>query len=106
MNKRISIGDILFLVVALAALILLSHFFSPPAGFVFSCMTVGAALPLLYRVVRRFLPRLLWSLPVIPLIVFTLSLSYHFPTIAHRMKALILWARSIFPTGTVHMRGL
>jgi hypothetical protein len=84
MNARVSIGDIIFLAVALAALILLWHFFSPPAGFVLSCLGTGASLPIIYRVVRRFLPKSLWSLPVILVIVVTVSLNNRFPTLAHQ----------------------
>jgi hypothetical protein len=84
MNGRVSTGDILFLIVALAALILLWRFLSPPAGFVLACLVAGAALPILCRVARRFLPKSLWALPIILLIAVTPWLNHRFPTLAHR----------------------
>ena|SRR5947208_10046930 len=78
MNRRVSVGDIIFLTVALAALLLLCHFFTPPTWLVLSCMGAGAALPILSRVIRTFLPKSLWSLPLVLVIIFMLPLAHDF----------------------------
>ena len=84
MNKRVSLGDIIFLVAAAVALVLLWNFFSPPAGFVVSCLLLGALLPILYRLVRRFLPKSLWPLPIILVITAMPFLDRQFSTASQR----------------------
>ena len=84
MNRHVSIGDIVFLVVALGTLVFLWRFLSPPSGFVLSCLVAGATLPILCRIARRFFQKSLWALPVILLIVVTPWLNHRFPTFADR----------------------
>lgn len=84
MNKRVSLGDIIFLAAAAVALVLLWNFFSPPAGFVVSCLVIGTLLPILYRLVRRFLPKSLWPLPIILVITVTPFLGHQFWTVSDR----------------------
>jgi len=84
MNKRVSLGDIIFLAAAAVALVLLWNFFSPPAGFVVSCLVVGGLLPILYRLVRKFLPKSLWSLPLILVIIVSGFLNHRFCTASER----------------------
>jgi hypothetical protein len=78
MSTRVSAGDIILLTVALLALLLLCHFFSPPAWLVFSSIGAGAALPILSRVVRTFLPKSFWSLPLVLVIIFVLHVAHDF----------------------------
>jgi hypothetical protein len=99
MSRRVSIGDIIFLVVALAALALLWRFLSPPAEFVLACLGAGASLPILSRVVRRFLPKSLWVLPVILLITVTSSLSHRFPILVGRPGVFFGVLASAFAVG-------
>jgi hypothetical protein len=72
MNAHVSVGDIIFLTVALAALLLLNHFFAPPTWLALSFMGAGGVLPILSRVVRIFLPKSLWSLPLVLVLIFVL----------------------------------
>src|SRR5438552_18578777 len=76
MNARVSVGEIVFLTVALAALLLLCHFFAPPTWLVLFCIGAGAALPILSRVVRSFLPKSFWSLPLVLVIVLIVPLAH------------------------------
>jgi hypothetical protein len=78
MNMRVSVGDIIFLAIALAALLLLCHFFMPPTWLVFFCIGAGAALPILSRVVRTFLPKSLWPLPLLLMIIVIGPLAHDF----------------------------
>jgi hypothetical protein len=78
MNAHVSVGDIIFLTVALAALLLLNHFFAPPTWLVLSFMGAGGVLPILSRVVRIFLPKSLWSLPLVLVLIFVLHLGHDF----------------------------
>jgi len=72
MNKRVSIGDIAFLLAAAVALALLWRLFSPPAGFVVWCVAVGAALPVVYRILRPRLRKSLLSLPFLLVLFFVI----------------------------------
>jgi hypothetical protein len=99
MNKRVSTGDIIFLVAALAALVLLWRFLSPPAGFVLACLVAGAALPILCRIARSFLSKSLWTLPIILLIAITPWLNHRFPTLAHRPGVFFAVFASAFAVG-------
>src|SRR5581483_107202 len=78
MNRRVSIGDIIFLAVALVALLLLCHFLAPPTWLIFFCIGAAAALPILSRVVRIFLPKSLWSLPLLLMIIVIGPLAHDF----------------------------
>jgi len=53
MNTHVSVGDIIFLTLALAALLLLCHFFTPPTWLVLSFIGAGGALPVFSRVVSH-----------------------------------------------------
>ena len=86
MNKRVSLGDIIFLVVALAVLVLLWWLFSPPRAFVFSCLAAGAAIPILSRIARKLLPKPYWMLPtilVMLVVVFPVG-QHYFPDTADK----------------------
>ena len=79
MNKRVSIGDISFLIVAAVALALLWRLFSPPRGFVLRCIAAGAVLPIVYRICRPRLPKSFLSLPfllVLFIVIFPLRDHY------------------------------
>jgi hypothetical protein len=78
MNARVSVGDIIFLMVALAALLLLYRFFTPPTWLVLSFIGAGGALPILSRAVGTFLPKSFWSLPLVLVIIFVLHLGHDF----------------------------
>jgi hypothetical protein len=100
MNKRVSLGDIIFLVAAAVALVLLWNLFSPPAGLVISCLLLGASLPIIYRLVRRFLPKSLWSLPIILVItVITPFLGHEFSTVWERPGVFFAVFGSALATG-------
>jgi hypothetical protein len=83
MKTRVSIGDIIFLVLTLAGLALLWHFFSPPTWFVLSCLGLGAASPILWRLTRIFLPKSL-PLPFMLILAFVLLAYHHFPALPYR----------------------
>ena len=85
MKTRVSNGDIIFLVVALAGLVLLLYFFSPPMWFVFSCLGLGAASPIIWRLTRIFLPKSLQSLPLMLILGFVLLAYHHFTAIPFRL---------------------
>jgi hypothetical protein len=100
MNRRVSIGDIIFLALALAALVLLWHFVSPPTGFVIWCITAGAVLPVIYRIVRVRLPKSLWSLPLLLILLITFPLRNHyFPGPARNSAAFLGVFASAFAIG-------
>jgi hypothetical protein len=74
MDKRVSAGDIAFLVVTTLALALFWRFFSPPIGLVLWSAAAGAVLPVVYRILRTRLPRSLLSLPFVLVLLFVMSL--------------------------------
>jgi hypothetical protein len=84
MKTRASLGDIIFLVVVIIALVLLWHFLSPSTWFVLSCLGLGAAYPVLVRLGRVFVPRSLQSLPFILILCLVLPAYERFPAVPYR----------------------
>jgi hypothetical protein len=78
MNKRVSVGDIAFLVAAVLALAVLWRFFSPPLGFVLWCAAAGAVLPVVYRIFRTRLSKSLLSLPFLLVLFVMFFLRDHY----------------------------